>query len=223
MNPASKVYELVRSHFWQQNRKKINQQLRARLKNPDVSIISMNCTGGILYHDLGLRFNSPTINLYFPAEDFIKFCENMPYYLSLDQMTECLDPVIKGSRIYPVAYLGDIKLFLVHYASVPEAQQKWNERKSRIQSDNIVIIATDRDGMTKELKNRFEKLPYPKVMFIHKPDEQHPNCFYLPGYENETSVGIITDPAGWQGFRPIDQFDYVSLFNKARQLKDNPA
>ena len=79
--------------------------------------------------------------------------------------------------------------------------------------ENIAILNTDREGMTEELKDRFERLPYRKVLFVHKPDERHPSCFYIKGYENENSVGIITDPEGWKGKRAIDQFDYVGFLN----------
>ena len=215
MAMIKKIYGRLRNAIWKRNRKKINRMNMRRLTNPNVSILSMNCTGGILYHDLGLRFLSPTINLYMTAEDFIKFCENLPYYLSLDAMTECTDPRVIEDRKYPVARLGDLTLFLVHYASVAQAQQKWNERKQRIQKDNIAVIATDRDGMTDALKDRFEKLPYAKVLFVHQPDPAHPSSFCLKGYEHSEQVGIITEPQGIRGLRPIDQFDYISLFNQA--------
>lgn len=84
----------------------------------------MNCTGGILSHDLGLQFKSPTVNLFFRAEDFIKFCENLKYYLSIEEFVECKNSEIIGERKYPVAYLDDLTLFLVHYRSVKEAQDK---------------------------------------------------------------------------------------------------
>ena len=179
----------------------------------NVTILSMNCTGGILYHELGLPFLSPTINLYIQAEDFIRFCERLEDYLAIDTMTECKDPAIVGDRTYPVAWLGDIKLFLVHYHSVAEAQEAWNRRKKRLAWGNIAVIATDRDGMTDALKERFEKLPYRKVMFVHRPDTKHASCFYLKGYEQEDSVGIITEPTGWRGMRPIDQFDWIGFLN----------
>ena len=39
--------------------------------DPDASIISNDCLGGMISHDLGLKFMSPTINLYFEtAEDY---------------------------------------------------------------------------------------------------------------------------------------------------------
>ena len=195
------------------NRRRINKRNRARFHNPDVSILSMNCIGGVLAHDLGIRFNSPTINLYFRAEDFIRFCENLPYYLSIGEMIPCTDPSVTGKRDYPIAYLGDLVLFLVHYASVEEANRKWQERKERIHMDNIVILATDRDGMTEELKDRFEQLPYRKVLFTKQPDPTRPDCVYIPGYEAEKSVGLVTDSVGTLGERAVDRFDWVDFLN----------
>ena len=173
----------------------------------------MNCIGGVLAHDLGIRFNSPTVNLYMRAEDFIRFCENLPYYLSIEKMFPCTDPELVGERTYPVAYLGDLVLFLVHYASVEEADRKWQERKTRVRTDNLVILATDRDGMTEELKDRFEKLPDRKVLFTKQPDPAHPSCVYIPGFEQEESLGLITEPAGWRGKRAVDRFDWVAFLN----------
>lgn len=173
----------------------------------------MNCTGGIISHNLGLQFLSPTVNLYMNAEDFIKFCENLLYYVGIDKFEICTDKNVIGNRNYPIAYLGNLTLYLVHYSSVEEAEKKWNERKQRINWDNIVIFNTDREGMTEELKDRFEKLPYRKVMFVNKPDVKHASCYYLQGFESEDCVGIITNPVGWKGMRPIDQFDYVNFLD----------
>ena len=89
--------------------------------------------------------------------------------MSIEKLVECHDEEIIEDRSYPVAYLGDLTLFLVHYHSIEEAQKKWDERKRRINWENIVIINTDREGMTEELKGRFEKLPYRKVMFVNSP------------------------------------------------------
>ena len=176
----------------------------------------MNCTGGILYHDLGLQFLSPTVNMYMKAEDFIKFCENLGAYLAIDNLSYCTDNSIVGDRTYPVAKLGDIYLYLVHYKTVEEAERKWNERKRRINFDKIVILNNDREGMTSELMDRFERLPYKKVMFVHNPVNRNPDIFhYLSGYETDDCVGIITDPKGWFGLRPIDEFDWVNFLNKA--------
>ena len=208
-----KLSRKIKNACWQRNRKKVNTAMRDRLHTDDVTIISANCNGGIVSHDLGLQFRSPTVNLFIPAEDFIKFCENLPHYLSIDTMVECVDPAMTKGASYLVAYLGDILLYLVHYSSVEEAQRIWNQRKSRINWNNIAVMATDRDGMTDELKDRFEKLPYRRVMFTHLPDEKHHSCFYISGYEKDDCVGIVTDHNNWKGTHPIDQFDYVSFLN----------
>lgn len=208
-----KINNTIKNIVWQIKHEKLIRVYRQQFHNKEVSIISMNCTGGILSHDLGLQFRSPTVNLFMRAEDFTKFCENLEYYLSIDQFVECTDPAVIGDRKYPIVFLGDILLFLVHYHSVQEAQEKWNERKKRINWDNIVIINTDREGMTEELKDRFEKLPYRKVMFVHQPDEKHPSTFYLGGWEKENCVGIITDHDTWDGKRKIDQFPWVDFLN----------
>lgn len=208
-----RVINRVRNSVWKKKHEKLNRLYRERFHNSDVTIISVNCTGGILSHDLGLQFRSPTVNLFMRAEDFTKFCENLEDYLSIDEFVECTDPMVIGDRTYPIVYLEDILLFLVHYHSVQEAQEKWNERKKRVNWDNIVIISTDREGMTEELKDRFEKLPYRKVMFVHQPDEKHPSTFYLKGWEKEDCVGIITDHDTWDGKRPVDQFNWVEFLN----------
>lgn len=44
---------------------------RRRLRNYSPTIISNNCCAGFIYHDLGLKFNSPTIN--FDSEKFSVF------------------------------------------------------------------------------------------------------------------------------------------------------
>lgn len=215
----SKIKRRIVFQLWEMNKARINGANRSRLHDTakSASILSMNCTGGIISHDLGLQFRSPTVNLYLRAEDFIKLCENLTHYLAIDHFVPCDNPHIIGDRTYPIAYLEDLVLYLVlylvHYHSLEEAEAKWNERKKRINWDNIVIFNTDREGMTEDLKDRFERLPYRKVMFTHLPDEKHSSCFYIKGYEKDPCVGIITDHDSWDGRRPIDQFDYVSFLN----------
>lgn len=145
-----KLVNTIKYRIWKLCKKYRCKGYRRRFTNADVSIISMNCTGGILYHDLGLKFLSPTVNMYMKAEDFIKFCENLSNYLAIDNLIECADKSIVGDRTYPVAKLGDIYLYLVHYKTVYEAERKWNERKQRINPSKIVILNNDREGMTTE-------------------------------------------------------------------------
>ena len=84
-----KVKNKFKNYVWKKNRKKVNIENQKRLRNKDVTIISTNCTGGILSHDLGLQFKSPTINMFFRAEDFVRFWENLEYYMSIEKLVEC--------------------------------------------------------------------------------------------------------------------------------------
>ena len=61
-----------------------DKENRNRLRNENITIISANCVGGVIYHDLGLKFNSPTVNLYFNASDYVKFVSNLTYYLQCE-------------------------------------------------------------------------------------------------------------------------------------------
>lgn len=203
------IIKKILSKIWNANRKKVNSYYTKNITNSDFTIFSCNCTGGVLYHDLGRQFISPTINLYMPCEDFIKFCENPKKYLELE-MKEYTGNV---KRDYPIATLGDLTLFLVHYKTIEEAREKWNQRNQRINWDNIFVVGTNRDGFNQELSDRFDALQYPKVLFTNKPDD-NPNHFYIKGFENEEQVGTIVEPSNrLSGKRYYDQFDWVKFFN----------
>lgn len=49
------------------------KKMQSKLRNRNISFLTPNCLGGILYHDLGLEFMSPTINLMMTQKDFVKF------------------------------------------------------------------------------------------------------------------------------------------------------
>ena len=57
-------------------------KLRKKIKNKNFTIISNNCTAGFIYHDLGLKFLTPTINLFIRTDEYITFANNLEYYLS---------------------------------------------------------------------------------------------------------------------------------------------
>ena len=53
------------------------------LKSDKFTIISNNCWGGLVYQRYNLPYNTPTVGLYFFADDYIKFVSDLDYYLSL--------------------------------------------------------------------------------------------------------------------------------------------
>lgn len=148
----------------------------------DFSIISSNCIGGIIYHDLNRKFLSPTVNLYFNGHDFLKFVSNLDYYLNLDIKLEYADNGITG-------YLDDIELYFLHYDSIDDAREKWNIRKSRIIKDKIFIICTDRDGFDEQDFIKFKALNYPKLLITRNADwKDETFVLYLEQYAHLNEV-----------------------------------
>lgn len=78
---------------------------KKRLKNYSPSIISSNCTGGFIYHWLGLKFRSPFINLYLENEDFVNMLENW----ECTKNSEIIEDK-NTNKPFPVGILGGQKL-----------------------------------------------------------------------------------------------------------------
>ena len=125
---------------------------RKRLKNENPTVISSNCNGGMILHDMSLRFNSPTVNLLFEAGDFIKFVSELDKYLSVDLRE------VESDKPYPVGVLDDIKVYFMHYQTFDDAKNKWNERRKRVDKNNIFLMFTDKDGCTEDHLKAFDKL-----------------------------------------------------------------
>lgn len=191
----------------------INHNNRKRLKNTEFSLFANNCNGGCICHDLGLQFRSPFVNLYLTTPDYIKFLREPKEYLN-----ERLEFQNGRDESYPVAKLGDIELFFVHYKSNDEVREAWNRRLARINWDDIFVLMTDQDGCTDKVLYDFDSLPYMnKVVFTHIPHPDIKSSVYIPGFENKNEVGNCDAFVNsWSGKKYFDTFDYVSWFNKEK-------
>lgn len=114
---------------------------RRRLRNDNFTILAPTCIAGVIYHELGKEFLSPTINMWMYDKDFLRFVHNLDHYLSCElRFVSGIDPT-------PTAYLDDILLHFNHYHSDAEAREKWEVRKKRVRKDNLYIIMADQpDG-----------------------------------------------------------------------------
>lgn len=183
-----------------------------RLKNKNATIISSNCNGTFIYYDMRLRFLSPTINLSFDMNDYVRFLENLRWY-----MEQPIIPYPDDRFAYPCGMLGDIEIRFNHYKTFDEAIiAKWEERKQRIDWDNLFILGIDGDNCTYESLRRFDALPYKnKVIFTHIPRPEIKSAFYIPGFENESGVGVVLNfKDQFLVRRYLDDFDYVSFLNR---------
>ena len=183
---------------------------RLRLRNANPSIISSNCNGEYWYYDMKLRFLSPTINLSFDMNDYVKMLENLPWYMEQE-----IIPYEDDRFDYPTGLLGDIEIRFNHYKTFEEAVEKWEDRKKRINWDNLFIIGIDGDNCTYDSLKRFDKLPYKnKVIFTHVHYPEIKSAYYIPGFEKEDGVGVLLY-FKQQFFvrRYLDDFDYISFLN----------
>lgn len=71
---------------------------RRKLQYIDFSIISNNCWAGFVYSKFGLEYTTPTIGMGIVDDDYIKFLENMDYYLNLTP--QFIDP--KSAKDYEI-------------------------------------------------------------------------------------------------------------------------
>lgn len=211
MNLAS-MKEKVKSSEWAAYRKK----RAARLKRSDFSIICTNCIGGVMYHDLGLEFLTPTVNLTISMPDLVKMAGDLKWYM--DQPLRELE----SGGPFPVALLGEgeraVQVNFLHYDTFRDAAEKWEERKRKINYDCIVLMGTDRNNCDYETLRRFDRLPYPnKIVFTHIPYPEFSSARYIPGFEDQPEIGTLTNfKPQFRQRRYMDGFDYVSFLNNLK-------
>lgn len=183
---------------------------RHKLRNRNATIISSNCNGEFMYYDMRLPFLSPTINLSFDMNDYVKLLDNLRWYMSQPIMP-CEDKQFD----FPCGMLADIKIRFNHYKTFKEAVEKWEERKKRINWDNLYFVAIDGDNCSEESLQRFDALPFKhKVIFTHCPRPDIKSAFYLKGFENQKGVGVaIYFKKQFRIRRYLDDFDYIAFLN----------
>lgn len=190
---------------------------RLRLKNKRPVIIASNCVGGIIYKDLKLPFYSPTINLFIPMDDYIRFLENLKWYLKQPIVPACEEGIS-----YPVGMAADIKIYFMHYDTFEEAVKAWEKRKQRIvlEPENVFVFGCERGRCTYETLQRFDRLPYKnKVVFTHRDYPEISSAVCIPGFEKREELGNILEfqkNSFWKR-RYLDSFDYVSFLNQSHK------
>lgn len=197
-------------------RNSILKKQRALLKNKDFTLIANNCNGGVLSHELGLRFNSQFVNLFVNTKDYIEYLKNFDYYNSKKLRFEA-----DSTKNYPIGKLDDLTIDFVHYKSNEEAEQKWEERKSRIDKNNMFVIFTEQDDCTEEILRDFDNLPFEnKVVFTYRRYNNLKSGVFVKKYaDSPDGVQMFLDFENRISIRRnYDCFDFVSWFNGEKDL-----
>ena len=191
-----------------------NKKRKSYLKNTNLSVFCNNCLAGCVLHDFGIKFNSPTVNLFLEFPDYIEFLKNIKHYVSVP-----IIDITKNSE-YPIGWLanstgGGIKIHFLHYRSFEEAKQSWTRRGLRINWDNLFFILVERDGCKYDDLQKFDTLPYiNKVSIVHKKYKGINSQFVIKGFEKDNQVGNVMNFTGFFGKRIYDQYNWINFFNK---------
>lgn len=198
--------------------KAVSKHFSKKLKNDNFTILCSNCIGGVIYHRLGKRFLSPTINLFMSQPDFVEFCTNLQYYLEKELN------FIEAGTGYPVAELtgngkniATLRIDFNHENDTEEAKRKWDERKKRINMDNLYIILYKLDGVSVEQLKKLEKVKCNnKVVLTEKAIPEIEWSFLIkPNYrENYPSAYLGKDVFGVRRFEK--KFDFVEFLNQRK-------
>lgn len=175
-----KLAERVSGRVLRWKRDRLLRKVKNEARFDEISVISQNCIGGVFYHDMGKRFLSPTVNLFFMEPDFVRFANDLQKYMSLE-MQMC------WGEEYPIGLLGDVRVYFMHYSSCTEAKETWERRKQRIRWDRILVLASDMEGFDEACYRQWEKISYPKVLFSNK-NWGGPGCVFYPEYQGRASV-----------------------------------
>lgn len=174
------TYEGLRLKILEFKRKKFAGLRQKQLKNKNFTIISNNCWGGMTYEAYGISKQSPTVGLFFMAEDYIKFISDLRgfvegnlKFIKPEESRWKSAPQVGGDKrfgSYPIAVLSnkndEIEIFFLHSHSENEAREKWSRRCKRINWDKLLIKFNDQNGCTNEDIMKFIQLPYKNKLFF---------------------------------------------------------
>lgn len=156
-----------------------------KIKNKDITIISNNCWGGIFYRNNNLEYLSPTLGLFFMAEEYIKFIYNIRYYIEQDitfiniEQSKYKNYLKKLNYNSPIGKIDDLEIMFLHYKNEDEAKEKWNRRKERINWNKIIYKFSDQNMCTYKHLQQFNEF-----------NAKNKICFTTRKYENLDTIQI---------------------------------
>lgn len=186
-------------------------------KNRDFSLISNNCWGGRIYEDYNLPYLSPTVGLFFYADDYIKFLKDLEVNLSselkfLENSKYEIANIYRESNrnYYPIGVLNDdIEIHFLHYSTNQDAYEKWERRRKRVNFDNLYVKMCDQNLCNYTHIEEFFQLPFKnKIFFSSKNYTNFDNLVYFSKFRNNSSVGDLYN----------DRWSYRLVFNSLKWL-----
>lgn len=172
------------------------------------SFLCNNCTGAMMMHDMGKRFDSPTVNLWMTPKDFLYLVKNIRF-LSKKEIVD-VTPIHNN---YPIGMLGNCKIHFLHYKTFKDAIDCWNRRIKRLNMNNMYLILVETNPLSLNEIEDFNRLPYKKVL-LTRTDNKNISCAFRIKYPANKKDFQITDYLGLKGLRYYDQFNFVNFFKQ---------
>lgn len=174
------------------------------LVKSNITILSNNCWGGIIYNTLAIECLSPFKNLSVAAKEYIKVLNDLKTYMAYELRFEkfAIEPNINTR--YPVMLLGDVEIHCNHDTDPDVAVEKWNRRVKKINYDNIFAEMYTEDA---EIADMFCKLDYDKKV-----------CF-VPF---DTSNNIQIQLHMWQGMKKFWEAVNINASLRTGSIQYNP-
>lgn len=176
-------------------REKLLKERRNKLEHNDFTLVCNNCIAGAFYHDYGLEFKSPFIDVFIESDDFFKLMRNFNHYI---YDTKELVDITSKDDFCPVGLLDDIKIRFVHYEDFGTASKKWFTRVKRINYQHLFFLMSDIDWggksfnkfVQKEKIEDFLEEQNRNFVFltndIEKRNMKNKNIVFLKKYSNNT-------------------------------------
>lgn len=146
------------------------------LQRSHLSIFSRSCFGGLISNTLGLPFRSPFVNIALSNQDFLEFLRTPHQYIEMEPHFEKMIGVSSQNKGFPRLLLGNIGLNMVHYKEIDISIKTWNERKQRINWDNLLVTTYTDD---EKILEQFDALPYSKKVCFVSFKSDLGSAFYL--------------------------------------------
>jgi len=175
---------------------------KRQIRNHDFSIICNNCWGGYVYRRYGLPYLSPTVGLYFYADDFVKLCNNLRQYMEAPlefipytQSKYKEEIERRGQQSVPIGKLLDVEVVFLHYATPEEARDKWERRVQRINYNNLIFKFSKMNLCGEAALDAFDQIECNKKICFLPPEESRFFKCGIPFYSAKGKAEISNDSA----------------------------
>ena len=198
MSKLSKLHEKIRLKIRKFYIKKTAKSRQKKIHCKNFTIISNNCWAGTIYQSYNLPYQTPTIGLFILPDDYLKFVSDLKNYLKkdlvfIDSKESKQYQILHEEINFPVARLGDIEIYFMHYHSEAEVIEKWQRRCKRINFDNILYKFSDQNFCTKKHLETFMSLSLKNKVCFSSKNYNIDGIIVLGesfGRENSTKGGI---------------------------------